>query len=75
MEQMYGEKFAITVEGEIYQREGHSWRLLGRIVSMLREDSVAGREIRDWWYARLAADEPGENIVVRASQPFFIPSR
>src|SRR5207302_1315958 len=36
---------------------------LGRISCLAREETPLGREVRAWWQARLASDEPVENIV------------
>jgi hypothetical protein len=56
-------KFAITKEGRVYRlREHDRPLLLGHISCLVREETPLGREVRAWWQARLASDEPTENI-------------
>jgi hypothetical protein len=71
---MNTKKFAITAEGQVYRRDGHEWQCMGHLGSILYEQSVLGRGVREWWQARLDSDEPGENIVVIGKcEPFFVP--
>jgi hypothetical protein len=63
-------EYSITQEGRVYRWLGHRWTLLGHISCVLREQSRLGEDVRAWWQARLAAEEPGENIVFTKTGEF-----
>jgi|SRR2546425_5019313 len=68
-------KFAITEEGQVYCLREHGRPiLLGRISCLIREETPLGREVRAWWRARLASNEPAENLVVAngEDEPHFV---
>jgi hypothetical protein len=68
-------KLAITKQGLVYRLSKHDRPLLlGHISCLAREETPLGREVRAWWQARLASDEPAQNIVVtRKGEFYFLP--
>ena len=68
------ETFAITEEGRVYSLRGHARpTLLGHIAGLVREGTPSGRKIRAWWEARLASEEPVENIeLTRGGEFYFV---
>jgi hypothetical protein len=68
-------KLAITEEGRVYRLNKHGRPLLlGHISGLAREETLLGREVREWWQARLASDEPAVNLVVtRKGEFYFLP--
>src|SRR2546427_6537748 len=69
------EQFAITEQGQVHRLGNHDHPvLLGHISCLAREESPLGREVRAWWQARLASDEPAKDIEVTGNGEFrFVP--
>jgi len=66
------ERFVITEEGQVYRLRDHDRPLLlGHISCLVHEKTRLGHEVRAWWQARLASEEPGENIVLTRSGEFY----
>ena len=65
------DEYSITQEGRLYCWLGHRRTLIGHISCALREQSRLGQDVRVWWQARLAAEEPGENIVFTKPGEFY----
>ena len=61
---MHTSSFAITKEGLVYHWDVHEWIYLGHISCLAREETPLGYRVRAWWHARLASNEPCENLVV-----------
>jgi hypothetical protein len=58
--------FGITKEGQLYRwnRQDH-WIRLGHIAYVLDGQTAIAREACEWWQARLASNEPTENLAIR----------
>lgn len=57
--------------GQVYALSGLTRPiLLGRISSLVSEGTPLGRKVRAWWQARLASEDPGENIALTRSGEF-----
>jgi hypothetical protein len=68
-------RLAITKRGSVYRLQRHVGPvLLGHISCLAQEESPLGREVSAWWQARVASDEPSENIEVTGSNFRFVPS-
>ena len=64
-------RFAISKQGTVYELEGRECNERGHIASLLHDEGARARELRDWWQARIASDEPGYNVVVFSKWKWF----
>jgi len=60
--------FSISVTGDVYRREPHTWAFLGTLPGVLNDPSPIGRAARIWWKSCVESDEALPILFLRSSK-------